>query len=131
MCGPARDGDTGESGLESLMDMPIGPIGDGPPMGGTEARSRHGNSLEEAPGTRYIVERVGGLDTVVPQAAKFFSFINDPGRKLPTGKRTLSAIIVKNEHHERASKLNRESVFGPSAYVRRDTFSPYWSRQLP
>jgi hypothetical protein len=76
--------------------------------------------MDEAAIVRYITETFDGLDVVEASGDTFFFY--DPGRKLPQNKRLPFATLVTSDKYDRASDLDRPSVFRLNVGVGRDTY---------
>lgn len=85
--------------------------------------------MDEASLIQYIVDTFDGVDVVEAPGATFFFY--DPGREEPPDRRFPFATIVSNDNFDRASNLNRPSVFRLNVGVSRDTYRSLFGPKPP
>lgn len=79
--------------------------------------------------TQYITDTFGDVDVVVASGDTFFFY--DPGRNIPPDRRLPFATIVTNDTYDRASDLDRPSVFRLNVGVSKDTYHSLFGLETP
>jgi hypothetical protein len=79
--------------------------------------------MNEASITQYIIDIGDGVDVVEASGTTFFFY--DPDHKFPF------ATLVTNDDHDRASNLNRPSVFRLNIGVSKQTYRSLFGAQTP
>lgn len=76
--------------------------------------------MDERSITQYIVDTFGGIDLVSASGDHFFYY--DPDRKLPPERRLPFATIMTSDKYDKASHLDRPSVFRLNIGIRKQTY---------
>jgi hypothetical protein len=84
--------------------------------------------MDEAAITKYITDAFDGLDVVVASGVTFFFY--DPGSTLPPDRRLpFATLMTIDDEYDRASDLNRPSVFRLNVGVGSDTYRSLFGPQ--
>jgi hypothetical protein len=84
-------------------------------------------SMDQESITRYITDTFEGVDVVVTAGeTSFFHDSLDPSRRIP-----FATIVTRDQGHDRASNLDRPSVFRLNIGISKQTFHSFFGAQTP